>query len=196
MFRNDRGRKHLNDKERAAIIAFTLDGKSIRDIANLLGIGDATVVRWQKRYSKENYVNWKAGSGRPLKTTPAEDRRLFLAVEAKPITSRDSWHSQINSLKIVFLFLNILITFLDVAQVDISPATVRRIFKKRDLDILNNVFLPSIGRRFPNTRVKFIHDNSPIHKAIIIREWLQNHPEIQVIPWPRKGADMNPIENV
>lgn len=71
-----------------------------------------------------------------------------------------------------------------------------RFVKEKYLDILNNVLLPSIGRRFPNTRVKFIHDNSPIHKAIIIREWLQNHPEIQVIPWPPKGADMNPIENV
>lgn len=87
MFRNDRGRKQLNDKERAAIIAFTLDGKSIRAIANLLGIGDATVVRWQRRYAEENDVNRKAGSGRPPKTTPAQDRRLLLAVQAKPITT-------------------------------------------------------------------------------------------------------------
>jgi hypothetical protein len=29
MFRADRGSKHLNDKERASIIAYTKDGKSV-----------------------------------------------------------------------------------------------------------------------------------------------------------------------
>ena len=45
-------------------------------------------------------------------------------------------------------------------------------------------------------RVKFIQDNSPIHKAIVVRQWFREHPNIQVLPWPPKGADMNPIENV
>jgi hypothetical protein len=43
MFRADRGRKHLNDQERAAIIAFTEAGKTVADISERLGIGAATV---------------------------------------------------------------------------------------------------------------------------------------------------------
>lgn len=71
-----------------------------------------------------------------------------------------------------------------------------RFVKEKYLDILNNILLPSIERRFPNRRVKFIQDNSPIHKAIVVRQWFREHPNIQVLPWPPKGADMNPIENV
>jgi hypothetical protein len=49
--------------------------------------------------------------------------------------------------------------------------------------------------RFPNQQVRFIHDLSPIHQAIVIRSWFREHPEIAALPWPPKGADLNPIEN-
>ncbi len=71
-----------------------------------------------------------------------------------------------------------------------------RFVKEKYLEILQNVLLPSIRRRFPDGRVNFIHDNSPIHTALVIRAWFRQHPEIRVLPWPPKGADMNPIENV
>jgi hypothetical protein len=44
MFRENRGRKHLNNKERGAIIALTFQGLSITRIADELGIGEATVT--------------------------------------------------------------------------------------------------------------------------------------------------------
>lgn len=68
--------------------------------------------------------------------------------------------------------------------------------KERYLDILENTLLPSIRRRFPNRQVRFIQDKSPIHTARVITSWFGEHPEITVLPWPPKGADMNPIENV
>ena len=64
------------------------------------------------------------------------------------------------------------------------------------MDILQNVFLPSIRERFPGQTVRFIQDRSPIHTAGVISAWFREHPEIEVLPWPPKGADINPIENV
>ena len=111
MFRENRGRKHLNEKERASTVAFTLDEKSIREIANLLGIADATVVLWQKRYAETSDVNRQPGSGRPRKTTAAEDRRLFQVVRDKPITTAQEIAGMFNNLtckKKQFLFVNFL----------------------------------------------------------------------------------------
>ena len=143
MFRENRGRKHLNEKERASIVAFTLDGKLIREIANLLGIADATVVLWQKRYAETSDVNRQPGSGRPRKTTAAEDRRLFQVVRDKPITTAQEIAGMFNNLtckkKTIFIckffeffeFFKIFNSlFLDVAQLNISQTTVRRRLKK------------------------------------------------------------------
>ena len=62
--------------------------------------------------------------------------------------------------------------------------------------VVNYVLMPFTEFRFENRPVKFVHDNSPIHKANIVRAWLNEHPQLNVLPWPAKGADMNPIENV
>ena len=64
------------------------------------------------------------------------------------------------------------------------------------LEILGDTLLPSIHIRFPGIRVKFIQDKSPIHGANIIKSWFANNPDIELLPWPAKGADINPIENV
>lgn len=62
--------------------------------------------------------------------------------------------------------------------------------------ILENEFLPAIWARYgQNASFRFIHDRSPIHKSIIVRNWSRTHPEIEVLDWPPKGADLNVIEN-
>jgi transposase len=64
MFEYNRGRKHLNNKEYGAIIAQTYQGLSMKRIANELGIGEATVVLWQKRHMQTRDVKRKPGSVR------------------------------------------------------------------------------------------------------------------------------------
>ena len=44
--------------------------------------------------------------------------------------------------------------------------------------------------------VYFVQDNSPIHTARVIQAWFVERPEIQVLPWPVRSPDLNPIENV
>ena len=29
-----------------------------------------------------------------------------------------------------------------------------------------------------------------------MRDWFREHPEFDVLPWPKKWADMNPIKNI
>lgn len=64
------------------------------------------------------------------------------------------------------------------------------------LQILGDTLLPSVQIRFPGMRVPFVHDKSPIHGANIIKYWFENNPHFDLLPWPAKGAHMNPIENV
>ena len=86
MFRSDRGNKHLNDKERASIIAYANDG-NVRFISDRLGIAIGTVSLLQTRYAETGDITRKNGSGRPKKLTAADEANIALAVEAKPITT-------------------------------------------------------------------------------------------------------------
>ena len=65
MFRADLGRKHLNDKERASIIAFTDCGKAVSFISERLGISCSNVSLWQTRYRETGEIIRQRGSGRP-----------------------------------------------------------------------------------------------------------------------------------
>jgi transposase len=61
--------------------------------------------------------------------------------------------------------------------------------------ILENVLLPSGLERFPEG-FNFVQDNASIHTSKMAKRWFVEHPEINLLPWPPKGADLNPIENV
>lgn len=61
-------------------------------------------------------------------------------------------------------------------------------------DILENIMLPSVRAIF-NDNFVYQQDNSPIHTANIIRTWC-NENHVDVLPWPAKSPDLNPIENV
>jgi transposase len=66
------------------------------------------------------------------------------------------------------------------------------------IEILEEVFLPSVRTyAFPYPeKIIFMQDNSPIHTAKIVRRWFEERTDIEVLPWPSKGCDLNPIENI
>lgn len=68
--------------------------------------------------------------------------------------------------------------------------------KEKYIEILEGHFLPAIRAKIPHGPIRFVQDRSPIHTAKVVRQWFANHPEITLLPWPPKGADLNPIENV
>lgn len=67
------------------------------------------------------------------------------------------------------------------------------------VDLLEETLLPTVRTMYPQEDVPYIlyvHDNSPEHTARFVTEWFYQHPEIDVIPWPSKSQDLNPMENL
>ena len=63
------------------------------------------------------------------------------------------------------------------------------------LQLLQEEFLPAI-RRLRQTPVLFQQDFSPVHQARIVREWLEEVEELELVPWVARAPDLSPIENL
>ncbi len=71
-----------------------------------------------------------------------------------------------------------------------------RFDSERYLQILDETVLPYIEDEFEDGNVFYYQDNSPVHRAGIVRNWFnQNFTPDQLIPTPAKSPDINPIEN-
>lgn len=62
--------------------------------------------------------------------------------------------------------------------------------------ILEDIMLPSVRHRFQSGCVIYQHDLSPVHTAKRVKQWFQMNEDIELLNWPPKGADLNPIEHV
>ena len=66
------------------------------------------------------------------------------------------------------------------------------------LEILEEVMLPTVREMafpFPE-RIVFMHDNSSIHSANIVKRWFREQRHVELFNFPSKIADLNPIENI
>ena len=64
--------------------------------------------------------------------------------------------------------------------------------------ILEDILMPTAWARFgTDERIPFVQDLSSIHESIAVQEWFEDEGvSFELLPWPPKGADMNPIENL
>lgn len=73
-----------------------------------------------------------------------------------------------------------------------------RLTAEKYIRILEDHLLPSAWARFGTDElIPFVQDLSPIHKSYIVQDWFADEGvSFQLLPWPPKGADLNPIEHV
>ena len=61
--------------------------------------------------------------------------------------------------------------------------------------ILQNVMVPSVRMLYPDNIVHLQQDHSTIHDSRVVQEWLLRQANVELLDWPPRAPDMNPIEN-
>ena len=107
MFREDRGLKKLDVREKAAIVAFLEAGWSNNRIAQRIGCDKKTVAKWKNRFEETGDISRKVGSGATRITTQVEDERIRDAVAARPITTAQ----EIAGCFVIYKYLQLLFIF-------------------------------------------------------------------------------------
>lgn len=66
------------------------------------------------------------------------------------------------------------------------------------IEILEEVLLPSVRAMIlPHPEViTLMHDRCPIHTARRVTRFLEEQPYVEVLDWPSRSCDLNPIENL
>ncbi|KAI4465002.1 transposable element-related [Holotrichia oblita] len=82
-----------------------------------------------------------------------------------------------------------------------GPGELTRINTRLDAEeyirILEDVLLPSVRTFYPEPHpIVLVQDNSAVHTARVVRLWFQHRDDLEVLPWPAKSPDLNPIENL
>jgi transposase len=49
---------------------------------------------------------------------------------------------------------------------------------------------------YPDDVIQFQQDHSSIHDSRVVQEWLSQQANVELIDWPPRAPDMNPIENM
>ena len=71
-----------------------------------------------------------------------------------------------------------------------------RFTAQKYLELLENFFLPSLRDRdfqFPPGPIIFVHDRCPVHMARVVQDWFARQENLEVLDWPSKGCDCNPL---
>jgi len=62
--------------------------------------------------------------------------------------------------------------------------------------ILQNVMLPSVRMLYPDGIIHLQQDHSSIRDSRVVQEWLSRQADVELLDWPPRASDMNPIENM
>jgi len=62
--------------------------------------------------------------------------------------------------------------------------------------ILQNITVPSVQMLYPDGIIHLQQDHSSIHDSRVVQEWLSQQANVELLDWPPRAPDMNPIENM
>ena len=63
-------------------------------------------------------------------------------------------------------------------------------------DIFQNLTVPSVWILYPEGIIHLQQDHFSIHDFRVIQEWLSRQADVELLDWPPRAPDMNPIENM
>ena len=63
------------------------------------------------------------------------------------------------------------------------------------VEILRDILLPHARRSFGRHAWRFVQDNAPCHRAIVVKTFLSTSGVV-ALDWPANSPDLNPIENL
>jgi hypothetical protein len=64
------------------------------------------------------------------------------------------------------------------------------------LHILQNVMVPSVQMLYPDGIIHLQKDHSSIHDSCVVQKWLSRQADVELLDWPPRVPDMNPIEKM
>lgn len=79
--------KQLTARDKSALLALRLAGKTFTDIAKILNVDRRTVARLHKRIVDRNSFDRKVGSGKQRQTTPRENAQILRKVKEDRFTT-------------------------------------------------------------------------------------------------------------
>ena len=62
--------------------------------------------------------------------------------------------------------------------------------------ILHNVMVPSEQMLYPNGIIHLQQDHFSIHDSRVFQKWLSQQANVELLDWPLRAPDMNPIQNM
>lgn len=141
----------LSHDDSVKIITLSEEGKSLRYIANRLGIHYSSVSRCIKRYRETRSHSRRPTSGRPRITNPVDDR--FIKMQA--LRKRNSSASSIKNL------------IAGVRGISISESTVIRRLRESNLSSRRPVKGPLLSAEHRLKRLRFARE----HQSWTLEEW-------------------------
>ena len=182
-------RRYLSEPEVARLVQMLADGRTMRQVAQRLGVSPSVVCRASIRYHDTGQYTRRPGQGRGRVTTPRQDR--YMCTMAR--------RNRQNTARILENH------FHDATGVHVSTQTVRNRLHDDGLRARRPLVCPVLTRAHCVARLEFAREHQPWQ----LRHWrgvlftnesrfTVNHNDRRVRVWRRQGernAECNIIEN-